>query len=81
MTNRNHVLIALTLLLSAVPAHAYVGPGAGLGTVVVVLGVLASVVMGILSLVWYPLKRFLKRSRKSVSPPSEDRDKPDPATK
>ena len=56
-------LAALVLISS--PAHAYIGPGAGAGTIAVVLGVLASIIMGFFAILWYPVKRLLKKGRSS----------------
>ena len=45
-------------------ASAYVGPGLGLGAFGVVLGVLFSIGLAILAVVWYPLKRVLRNFRR-----------------
>ena len=42
-------------------AYAYIGPGLGVGAIVAILGVIASVFIAILSLFWYPFKRILKK--------------------
>lgn len=57
------IVAALALATIASPADAYIGPGAGAGTIAVVLGVLASIVMAFFAILWYPVKRFLKRRR------------------
>jgi hypothetical protein len=46
-------------------AMAYVGPGLGAGTISVVLGVLGSIFIALFAIIWYPLKRFLKKIKKS----------------
>ena len=51
--------LALTLLHVA-PAHAYIGPGVGAGTVAIVLGILGSIFLAFVGIVWYPIKRLLK---------------------
>lgn len=59
-------LIALTtaaLLLSTPAAHAYIGPGAGAGTIAVVLGILAAIGMAFVAIIWYPLKRLFKKRK------------------
>lgn len=81
MTMRKLFVVALPFLLSAVPAHAYIGPGAGMGTIAVIFGVLASIVMSILAIVWYPVKRLLKWIRKPARPPAEDLDGSNSITK
>ncbi len=53
-------LFALMLLASASPAHAYMGPGAGLAFIGSLLALLAAIGIGILGLVWYPVKRLMR---------------------
>jgi len=57
------LLLAAPLLLAAMPAAAYIGPGAGAGTIAIVLGILASIVMAFFAILWYPMKRLLKKWR------------------
>lgn len=57
-------LFAVALLaLNAAPALAYMGPGLGLGAIGTALGVLAAILLALLSIVWYPMKRLLRRMR------------------
>lgn len=51
------------LIIISFPAEAYLGPGLGAGIIATVVGVLGAVVLAIIGLVYYPLKRFL-RNRK-----------------
>jgi len=55
------VFLAASLVIAALPAQAYIGPGAGAGTIAVVLGIIASIVMAFLAILWYPAKRLLKK--------------------
>lgn len=57
------VLAFLCLAMLPGPAVAYIGPGAGLGAFAVVLALGAGVLLLIVGLVWYPLKRMMKRKR------------------
>jgi hypothetical protein len=57
-------LLALLLAISSPAAMAYIGPGAGAGLIATVLGLFAALVLALLGIVYYPLKRFL-RNRKS----------------
>lgn len=59
------VILAAMLLFAAFPAHAYIGPGVGAGTIAVVLGILAAIVMAFFAVLWYPVKRILKKHRAS----------------
>jgi len=44
-------------------AHAYIGPGAGAGTIAAVLGVLGAIAMAFIAIVWYPIKRVIRKRR------------------
>ena len=55
--------IGLALVLSPATAQAYVGPGMGAGAVAAVLGVLAGLLMLVVGVVWYPLKKLARRLR------------------
>lgn len=53
----------LCLAILPGPAAAYIGPGAGLGAFAVVLALGAGLLLLIVGLVWYPVKRMIKRKR------------------
>ena len=55
--------ILLALGLSA-PALAYVGPGAGLGAIGAALGLIAAVVMAVGAILFWPIRRLIRRFRK-----------------
>ena len=60
------VIIAFLLsLLTVFPdvGNAYVGPGLGAGTIGVILGIIGSIFIAIFAIVWYPLKRLLKKNK------------------
>ena len=61
-----HRLIIISLIVTLIPideAHAYIGPGLGLGALGVVLGLFISICLALLAFFWYPLKRVLRKSR------------------
>lgn len=62
---RNFIL-ALTILCMPSAAHAYVGPGAGLGVIAVSLAVVLGVFLILVGFLWYPLKRLLRRKKTSA---------------
>ena len=62
----------LLMIVSATPAYAYIGPGAGAGTIAVVLGVLASIFFAFVAILWYPLKRLIKSRKTGAGKFSED---------
>jgi hypothetical protein len=56
--------LSLALALSApIAAQAYTGPGLGLGAVGVAFGLIGSILLAIVSVVWYPIKRLVRRLR------------------
>ena len=42
------------------PVHAYTGPGLGMGILSIAVGVLGSIFLGILAVIWYPIKRVIR---------------------
>jgi hypothetical protein len=61
---RPSVLAALALLfLAPAPALAYMGPGIGLGAIGTALGILGAILLMLVSLLWYPVKRLTRRLR------------------
>ena len=73
------LVIAAFLCLSAGPAYAYIGPGAGLTAIGTVLALGAAIILAIVGFVWYPVKR-LRQSRKAAAAeeqkPTEEREEP-----
>ena len=60
------IVICLALLVPSV-SQAYLGPGVGVGTIGVVLGVLIAIFLAIVGIFWYPLKRLLKKHKKETA--------------
>lgn len=42
------------------PVLAYIGPGAGLGAIIVAIALVLGAILLVSGLVWYPLKRLIK---------------------
>ena len=55
------VIVLALLILFPLTTQAYTGPGLGTGVIGVVLGILASIGLALIALIWYPLKRLFKR--------------------
>ena len=55
--------LAIFLLTYSSVASAYIGPGLGAGAVTVVLGIVSGLLMLIVGIVWYPLKKLVRRFR------------------
>jgi hypothetical protein len=58
-------------LLPVTPAHAYIGPGVGAGTIAIVLGILSAIFFAFFGIIWYPVKRLMKGRKASKGPPAE----------
>ncbi len=58
-------VIAADVGLIAGPAMAYIGPGAGLTAIGTVLALVGAVVLAIFGFVWYPIKRYMRKRKKS----------------
>jgi TM2 domain-containing membrane protein YozV len=65
------LILVLTLLIPG-SAEAYIGPGAAAGTVAAVLGIIASIFMAFLAVLWYPVKRLLKLCKRAKPADSGD---------
>ena len=52
-------------LLFTFPAKAYIGPGLALGAAVVSLVVILLIIFSIIAILYYPLKKFLKKIKKT----------------
>jgi hypothetical protein len=61
----------LAMLQLPIAAHAYVGPGAGAGTIAIVLGILSSIFLAFVGILWYPIKRLIKTWKGSSRPSAE----------
>lgn len=57
-------LVILLVLMAPDQADAYVGPGLGAGTIGVILGIIGSLFIALFAIIWYPLKRLLKKKKK-----------------
>jgi hypothetical protein len=60
---RGTALFLLISLLAPTPAFAYIGPGLGAGAVAAVLAVLGAILLQIFSVIYYPIKRRLRKRR------------------
>lgn len=58
--------LLLVLLLAPLEAQAYVGPGLGLGALAVIVGIVLSVLIALLAIVWYPIKRRMAARSKAT---------------
>jgi membrane associated rhomboid family serine protease len=55
--------VLLLILMTAQPSYAYVGPGLGAGTIGAILGIVGSIFLALFAVIYYPIKRFLKKRK------------------
>ena len=55
-------------------AEAYIGPGMGAGSIGVVLGVLLAIGLALFAILWYPLKRMLKKKKDGKTEDVKEKD-------
>ncbi len=60
---KNLSLIFLLLFLST-NAHAYIGPGLGVGALATIFGLFLGLIMLFVGIVWYPIKKLIKKFKK-----------------
>jgi len=59
-------LVFVVLMAMAVPAHAYMGPGAGLGMLGSIVAVAGALLVAVVGLLVLPVRIILKRRRKAA---------------
>ena len=69
----NKLILFLTLLLISLPSYAYIGPGMGGGVIAAIIGFFAAILLGLWGILYYPIKRALKkRKEKKMSVKNSD---------
>ena len=63
---RTTLLLSLVFMSLSQPAFAYIGPGLGAGALAVVVGVVGSILLAIFAVLYYPIKRMLRRKRQAA---------------
>lgn len=65
------LVICLGVIMPA-PALAYIGPGAGLGALAVTVALVLGVLLLVMGVFWYPLKRLLKKKTATAGSDKND---------
>ncbi|MFW5870129.1 MAG: hypothetical protein ACOCVL_00545 [Candidatus Sumerlaeota bacterium] len=77
--NKKHILLLCLMVLSPGIAQAYIGPGIGAGTVGIILGFIASILLALFAIFWYPIKRLVRKIR-GTQPAEEPAGEPEHET-
>ena len=59
----NKSILFLSLFLISRPSYAYIGPGMGGGVIAAIIGFFAAVLLGLWGILYYPIKRALKKRK------------------
>ncbi len=70
------MLVLCVVWLAPRDAHAYIGPGAGLSSIGAFLAIVFAFIAMIFGFLWYPIKRLLKKRKKTAAPESSDTKEP-----
>ncbi len=62
-TVMNRSILSLALLLISIPCTAYIGPGMSGGVIAAFLGFFAAILLGIWGILYYPIKRAIKKRK------------------
>ena len=57
------LIFILFLLIIPTYSYAYLGPGMGGGMLAAAIGVVVAIFAAIFGILWFPIKRFLKKKR------------------
>ncbi len=79
ITRKLLIIICLVLTVLSKPVYAYIGPGLGAGALLSVAALVLGFVLLFFALIWFPLKRMLRKRRQtetkgSVEDTQESRD-------
>ena len=62
MFKLNFSLIFVISILTT-PAYTYIGPGMGVGIIVTTFGVIVAIIVALLGIIYFPIKRLLKKRK------------------
>ena len=61
----NKLVMFLYLFLIPLKSYAYIGPGMGGGVIAAIIGFFAAILLGLWGILYYPIKRALKKRREN----------------
>tara|TARA_S200000501_G_scaffold373253_1_gene419942 strand:+ start:2532 stop:2753 length:222 start_codon:yes stop_codon:yes gene_type:complete len=59
----NKSILFISLFLISFPSYAYIGPGMSGGVIAAIVGFFAAVLLGFWGILYYPIKRALKKRK------------------
>ena len=73
----NKTILSFFLILIPMPLYAYIGPGMGGGVIAIVIGFFAAIFLALWGILYYPIKRALKRRKDKKITPTKSEDTSD----
>ena len=73
----NKTILSLFLIFIPMPLYAYIGPGMGGGVIAIVIGFFAAIFLALWGILYYPIKRALKRRKDKKITPTKSEDTSD----
>jgi len=67
------LIIVSLLLMWPVVGLAYIGPGMAVGVIATAVGFVSAILLGLFAILYYPVKRMIKRKNKEQSQTPEDK--------
>lgn len=61
---KNVLIFFISYFYIIEPCFAYIGPGMAGGVIAATLGIIVALVLGLIGVLYYPIKRFLKNKTK-----------------
>ena len=62
LMKNNLWLFVIVFVIVPQISSAYIGPGLAISTILLIIGVLGSLLLAILAIIYYPIKRLIKNS-------------------
>lgn len=70
---KNNLILCLILLLVQLPAFAYIGPGAGIPFIGSFIGFVVTVILIIMAILFWPIRKLLKNKRNKKNSNSDNK--------
>ena len=67
------IFSSIIFFLISSPSFAYLGPGVGGGFIAATIGILVAIFAALFGLIWFPVKRFLKKRKEKKEKQQQDK--------
>ena len=67
------IINSIIFCLIVTPSFAYLGPGVGGGIIAAAVGIVVAIFAGLIGLIWFPLKRLLKKRKEKKEQKQQDK--------